>query len=505
MAAIANANTVEDIDLEPRHLEMVHSVLARHVPFKEVWAYGSRVKGAATHRSDLDLVVFDAKEDEIYEARKAFAVSEIPFEVQLFGWDQLPEHFHQNILAACYVLRAKEDWAEAKLGDVAEVIGGGTPKTSTPEYWGGEIPWLTPKDLTGYKKVYISQGDRNITEEGLKQSSAKLMPKGTVLLTSRAPIGYVAIASNAITTNQGFKSLVCNPNWSHNIFIYYWLLSNIEYIKSQGTGTTFSEVSGSVVKQLQINLPTLPEQKAIAEVLASLDDKIDLLHRQNQTLESLAETLFRQWFIEQASDDWEEKPLDKVLSVKGGTTPSTKNEDYWDGDVLWTTPRDLSNNQQMYLFDTARKITQEGLSQISSGLLPEGTLLLSSRAPVGYLAFSVYPISINQGYIAIMDDKEFSKEYLYLWLKLNMDYVRSHANGSTFQEISKTAFKQLNMLCPPEELREEFDKQIQPYFQKIKANIFQIRTLENLRDTLLPKLMSGDVRVQYDPSGQKNL
>ena len=184
-----------------------------------------------------------------------------------------------------------------------------------------------------------------------------------------------------------------------------------------------------------------------------------------------------------------------VLSVKGGNTPSTKNPEFWDGDIYWSTPKDLSNDSQIFLLDTLRKITETGLSKISSGLLPKGTLLLSSRAPVGYMAFSEVPIAINQGYIAIIDDKGFSSQFIYLWLKENLDYVKSYANGSTFLEISKTAFKYLKISIPPKELRERFYEIVKPFFEKNKSNIYQIRSLEKLRDTLLPKLMNGEVRV----------
>ena len=220
-----------------------------------------------------------------------------------------------------------------------------------------------------------------------------------------------------------------------------------------------------------------------------------LFRSQNKTLEALAETLFRQWFVEEAQDDWEEGILDEILTVKGGTTPSTKVKEYWDGDIHWTAPRDLSNNQHIYLFDTARKITKKGLEKISSGLLPIGTILLSSRAPIGYLAITEIPLAINQGYIAIIDNKGFSKFFLYLWIKSNLDYIISNANGSVFQEISKSVFRSLEIQKPPESLRIEFDNQMIPIFEKIRANSYQIRTLEKLRDTLLPKLMSGEVRV----------
>ena len=212
----------------------------------------------------------------------------------------------------------------------------------------------------------------------------------------------------------------------------------------------------------------------------------------------MAETLFRRWFVVEAGEDWEEGVLGDILSVKGGTTPSTKNPDFWNGDIHWTTPKDLSTNSPLFLMNTLRKISDKGLEKISSGLLPKGTLLLSSRAPVGYLAFAEIPLAINQGYIAIIDDKGFSSIFIYLWLKTNMDYVKSHANGSTFQEISKTSFKALEIVIPPIDLRLKFDGIVNDNFNKIRTNSYQIRTLQSLRDTLLPKLMSGEIRVQYD-------
>ena len=161
-----------------------------------------------------------------------------------------------------------------KLGDVADIVGGGTPKTTVAQYWDGEVAWLTPRDLSGYKDIYISKGERNITDKGLKKSSAKLVPEGTVLLTTRAPIGYVAIAKNEVSTNQGFKSIIVNKEKALNIFIYYWLKGNVEYLKSRGTGSTFGEVSATTLKGIEIPLPPLKEQQAIAAVLSTCDSMI---------------------------------------------------------------------------------------------------------------------------------------------------------------------------------------------------------------------------------------
>lgn len=186
-----------------------------------------------------------------------------------------------------------EGWREVKLGEICAIMGGGTPKTKVPEYWDGDIPWLTPKDLSGFSGIYISNGERNISELGLKNSSAKLLPKNTVLLTTRAPVGYLAISKNDVSTNQGFRSLIPNEK-TNTLFLFYLLKQNIEYLKSQSSGSTFGELTGTTLKSLSFLFPPLAEQEAIAEVLSSLNDKIDLLHRQNKTLEDMAQTLFRQ-------------------------------------------------------------------------------------------------------------------------------------------------------------------------------------------------------------------
>jgi type I restriction enzyme S subunit len=190
-----------------------------------------------------------------------------------------------------------------------------------------------------------------------------------------------------------------------------------------------------------------------------------------------------------------ERQLNDVISVKGGTTPSTTNSEFWNGNIHWTSPRDLSNHSSIFLFDTERKISEKGLKEIGSGLLPVGTVLLSSRAPIGYLAITEIPVAINQGYIAIICDKLVSNYFIYLWCKANMFEIENAGNGSVFQEISKSTFRALDFLIPPKEKLKLFDEEVESMFQKIKSNANQIATLTELRDKLLPKLMSGEVRV----------
>ncbi len=253
-----------------------------------------------------------------------------------------------------------------------------------------------------------------------------------------------------------------------------------------------------ILGEIPISLPSLPTQRRIASILTALDDKIELNRRMNETLEGIAQAVWGEWFgkyssgEEELPDGWRWGVLDDVLIAKGGTTPSTREPEFWDGDVAWTSPKDLSSIRFPVLFDTEKKITEKGLKQISSGLLPKGTLLLSSRAPIGYLAITQIPIAINQGYITINGINGFSNLFLLFWLKANMWKVVERANGSTFLEISKSNFREVEILLPTHNVHDQFLSAVTPIFQQIIENETQSRTLTSLRDTLLPRLMRGE-------------
>ena len=301
---------LDNIDLTVSQRKEILSLLKHYLPDTEVWAYGSRVKFTAKPSSDLDMVAFASKEQSLSVAnlKEAFEESSLPFRVDFFVWDEVPEQFHKNIEAERVVLQESvtgegksvklpDGWEEKTIGKIADVIGGGTPSSKVDAYWGGNIPWLTPKDLSGYAFRKVAYGERNITDLGLAKSSARLLPKNTVLVTSRAPIGYVALADNEIATNQGFKNLILKDRYDPEFF-YYLIKHNVPKLEAASSGTTFKEISGSVMQQIRLNLPPLTEQKAIAHILGSLDDKIELNRRMNETLEAMAQALFKSWFID---------------------------------------------------------------------------------------------------------------------------------------------------------------------------------------------------------------
>lgn len=177
-----------------------------------------------------------------------------------------------------------DNWKKCTIADIGTVVGGATPSTTDPNnYNDGQIAWITPKDLSNHKSRFISHGERNITECGLKSCSTQLLPKNSILFTSRAPIGYVAIAANEVCTNQGFKSVIPNENTDY-MFLYYLLLYNKDLIESMGSGTTFKEVSGKTMQQIPVQVPPFEEQKRISKILSSIDDKIELNAEINDNL-----------------------------------------------------------------------------------------------------------------------------------------------------------------------------------------------------------------------------
>lgn len=275
-----------------------------------------------------------------------------------------------------------------------------------------------------------------------------------------------------------------------------------------------------------LSLPSLPEQRSIASVLGALDEKIVLNRRMNETLEAMARVIFKDWFVdfgptrakmegrapylapeiwslfperldeEGKPEGWENSTIGQEVDVVGGSTPSTKEAGFWGGDIAWATPKDLSSLSTPVLLDTERQITEAGLTQISSGLLPVGTVLLSSRAPIGYLAIAQIPVAINQGFIAMVCKKRLSNVFVWLWTQANMETVHQNANGSTFQEISKANFRPIGVTVATAEILRAFDDVATPFLGRIIANEKESCTLGATRNLLLPKLMSGEVRVK---------
>ena len=193
------------------------------------------------------------------------------------------------------------EWREYKISDIADVIGGGTPKTSVNEYWNGDIPWLSVVDFNTGKK-YVSTTEKTITDLGLEKSSTKLLQVNDIIISARGTVGALAMLDKPMTFNQPCYGMRAKEDKITNDYLCYLLKDTVKQLQQASYGAVFDIITKNTFDETDISLPPLKKQKAIAEVLSSLDDKIDLFHRQNKTLEELAQTLFRQWFIEEASE-----------------------------------------------------------------------------------------------------------------------------------------------------------------------------------------------------------
>lgn len=353
---------------------------------------------------------------------------------------------------------------------------------------------------------------------------------GDVVMTTEAPMGEVIQLDQETAQFALGQRIVCmrgKAKTLDNTFLRYLLTSPTQQsiLASFATGTTVLGISQKALRSVPVTFPEFPEQQLIGALLGALDDKIELNRRMNETLEATARAIFKDWFVDfgptraqmegrapyLASDIWslfpnaiaeDGKPqgwststIGQEVEVVGGSTPSTKEARFWGGDISWATPKDLSSLSTPVLLSTERQITSAGLSQIGSGLLPVGTVLLSSRAPIGYMAIAQIPVAVNQGFIAMICKRRLPNIFVWLWTQANMETIHQNANGSTFQEISKANFRPIEVTVATPELLRAFDDSARPLFDRIVSNERENRTLAATRDFLLPKLMSGEVRV----------
>lgn len=410
------------------------------------------------------------------------------------------------------------NWRITTLGDVCKVESGGTPSTSRDEYWNGNIPWITPKDLADHNTRFIENGERHITKEGLENSSAKLLPKNTVLFSSRAPIGYVAIADRELATNQGFKNIICDEKEANFEFIFYWLKVNTHAIERRASGSTFGEASASLMKSQEILLPPYREQRSIASVLASLDDKIELLRKQNETLEAIARAIFHEWFVEfnfpneqskpykasggkmidseldEIPDGWKVGNLFEIARVLSGGTPKTDREEFWGDSIPFFTPKDVGGD--VYVLSTEKYLSEAGLQNCNSQLFPINTVFITARGTVGRVAMAGIPMAMNQSCYALQSKNSTDQLFLFLLIKKITSELQSQAHGTVFSTITLDTFKALDFITPSPAAIASFTETVGPIFEKVLASLMAIKALATVRDLLLPKLMSGEVRVR---------
>lgn len=389
------------------------------------------------------------------------------------------------------------EWIECKISDIGTVVGGATPSTKKIEnYEGGNIAWITPKDLSTLSGRYIQCGERNITEIGLKGCSTQLLPKNTVLFSSRAPIGYVAIAANEVCTNQGFKSVIPNEA-TDPLFLFYLLKYNKNKIEAMGSGTTFKEVSGNTMKNIIVRVPSDKEvQKNIASILGTLDDKIEENERINNNLLEQVLSIYRHRFIDTANELRQSCRADEYFDISIGKTPPRKELQWFSTnpkDVTWVSITDMGTCG-LYISESSEQLTREAVDRHNVKIVPDNTILLSFKLTVGRIAITNGEMSTNEAIAHFKTDKKEINEYLYCYLKY-FNYQTMGSTSSIATAVNSKIIKSMPFVIPTDDEINEFHSLAAPMFAKIKANQSEISNLTVLRDTLLPKLMSGEFDI----------
>ncbi len=393
------------------------------------------------------------------------------------------------------------EWKIVKLGEIGEVVGGATPLTKNPVYYDGEISWITPKDLANYSDRYISRGERNITEEGYKSCSCKMLPKGSVLFSSRAPIGYIAIAENDLCTNQGFKSIIPNADKVDNVFLFYLLKQYKDYIAGLGSGTTFMEVSGSVMKNIELPLPPLETQCRIAAILSSLDDKIENNNRINRNLEAQAQALFKSWFVDfepfggVMPEDWSEGTISELVDLLNGF--AFKSSDFVaNGIYKLITIKGVQDGKMSADGADCLDIIPAKMPQWC--LLQKGDILLSLTGNVGRCCLvDMDHCLLNQRVAKLQPKTEYTRLFVYTLFRQEEMKSRmiSIARGTAQMNLSPIETGKLSTIVPSEEILANFGKRYNGILDTILNNISENQRLATLRDTLLPKLMKGEIEL----------
>ena len=373
----------------------------------------------------------------------------------------------------------------AKLGEICTIVSGSTPKTSVTSYWDGNIKWITPAELNE-DTFYIMDSVRHITEDGKEKTGLSYLPTGTVILSSRAPIGKTAIAGCEMCCNQGFKNLICSDA-IYNEYLYFFLKSKTDYLNSLGRGATFKEISKSIVEDIEIPLPEVNQQKEIAEKFKKLEQLISLRKQQLAKLDELVKARFVEMFgVVHNSVLYPYVPVKSFTSVVSGGTPNRNVSEFWNnGSIRWVKTTELQNN---VICNTDEKITQAGLDNSSAKIIPPNTVLIAmygqgkTRGMTGYTSIEC---ATNQACACILPCEQFNQNYLWRYMILSYDKLRDMAKGGNQPNLNIGIIKNFPVLKPPIELQNDFATFVERVDQQKQTVQQSLEKLELMKKALL--------------------
>lgn len=402
-----------------------------------------------------------------------------------------------------------DDWKSYKLSEIITLIGGGTPKTTKTEYWGGDIPWLSVKDFNNdFRYVYTTE--KTITRLGLEQSSTTLLQKDDIIISARGTVGETAMIPYPMAFNQSCYGIRAKRDLVNSIFLYYLLKTSIKSLKNNAHGLVFDTITRDTFDGISIDLPPLPVQKKIAAILSSLDDKIELNTRMNKVLEEIARALFQRWFVEFEFPDAEGKPYKsaggKMVESEMGMVPEG-----WRvgtiGDIAKIT-MGQSPNGESYNELGIGEVFYQGRAEFGirfpkrrlfttepKRMAEKGDVLLSVRAPVGDINIASEKCCIGRGLAAIQSTDNHPSFILYTLMDLKRELDVFNGEGTVFGSINKDSLHSISTFIPLPDQIDLFEKIASAIDLHIEMNYCEIERLQKIRDALLPKLMSGELEI----------
>ena len=382
-----------------------------------------------------------------------------------------------------------EDWEVVKIGKIANTFSGGTPNSKVAEYYNGDIPWISSGELNK-NKIHFTEGF--ISQKGLDNSASKMVNAETLLVAMYgATAGVVAITYIIGAINQAVLAIENDNKVSNNIFLKEFLQLKKEWILLTYTQGGQPNLNQEIIKNLQIPLPPLPEQEAIAEALSDADAWI----------ESLEQLIAKKRLIKQGAmqelltpkEDWEVKKLGEVCDVRGGGTPSTSIPEFWNGNILWFTPTEVGYTK--YLINSLRKITELGLKNSSANILPVNTILLTSRAGIGDLGILKSEASTNQGFQSLVCKDNVNYEFVYYMMQTKKNELLSNASGSTFLEISPNKVKAISFDIPSLSEQTRIATILSDMDAEIEALEQKLSKARQIKQGMMQELLTGRVRL----------
>ena len=389
----------------------------------------------------------------------------------------------------------------------SNICSGGTPKSTVAEYYGGNIPWLNTKEIN-FCRIYKTE--KTITDEGFNNSSAKWVPANTVIVAM-----YGATAGKTripLTTNQACCNLTIDSTKADYRFAYYALCNDYAFLSSLANGGAQQNLNTQQIKEFEIPFPSLREQKRIADILSSLDDKIELNRRINDNLEQQAQALFKAWFMDfdpfkdgkfvnselgRIPEGWEILCADEIYNINIGKTPPRK-ESVWfseteDANIKWISISDLANCGT-FVGSSSEYLTPQAINKFNIIVVPSDTVLLSFKLTIGRIAIAKCSLTTNEAIARFYLPNPTYREFTYLTLK-NYDYSKLGSTSSIATAVNSKIIKNMKILFPNTKDIEKFHNTVKPIFDTIKSKSDEIDRLCELRDTLLPRLMSGELSI----------